>query len=53
MRISWSPAGTSSNDYRTVQTGNSYEYADLDLSGKTVYFQANKNNLVIEIEVWV
>lgn len=54
MRISWNPGGTSdlNNDYRTVQVGNSYDRMDLELSNKTVYFSASKNNLIIEIEVW-
>lgn len=41
------------NDYTTIEVGNSYFREGLKLTGKTLYYQANKDNLVIEIEAWV
>lgn len=41
------------NDYITLEVGCSYFREGLRLTGKTLYYQANRDNLVIEIEAWV
>lgn len=56
LRIDFTPNGTiteTGNTFTTVHVGNSYCREGLKLIGKTLYFQANRDNLVIEIEAWV
>lgn len=55
MRTSFTSGGTNdpSGDYVTTETGNSYDREGLKLIGKTLYYQANKDNVIIEIEAWV
>jgi len=38
--------------YTTVFVGNAYERDGLLLTGKTLYYQANRSNIMIEIEFW-
>lgn len=42
----------SSTNYLTIIPGNIYEVSNVRLSNQIVYFQTNKQNTVIEIEVW-
>lgn len=56
LRVSFTLNGTIEsgvNNFTTVHMGNSYFREGLKLIGKTLYFQANKGNTVIEIEAWV
>lgn len=55
MRVSFTLNGTTDvgDDYTTVHVGNSYDRNDIKLTGKILYFQANKPGLVIEVEAWV
>lgn len=56
LRVSFTLNGTIEadvNNFTTVHMGNSYFREGLKLVGKTLYFQANKGNTVIEIEAWV
>lgn len=52
MRLSFTSGGTNANDYITVGLGNSYWREGLNLTGKTLYYQVNKSNVVVEIEAW-
>jgi len=45
-------AGTSGTNYITIPPGNSYDDPDLNLTGKTLYFQCNKPNQTFEILAW-
>jgi len=56
LRISFSENGTIDaigNDYITVEYGNSYFRENLKLVNKTLYYQASKAGIQIEIETWV
>lgn len=55
MRISFIQNGTLdiNNNYTTVKKGNAYFREGLKLQNKTLYFQTDKNNIVVEIEAWV
>lgn len=43
--------GDTATDYFTLIAGNSYDES-MDVSGKTIYFLANKNTEVVEIIYW-
>lgn len=45
-------AGQTNSNFLTIIPGNIYVVEAVKLVGKTVYFQANKDNTVIEIVVW-
>lgn len=56
LKVSFEEDGTidiGENTYTTVDLGNCYFREGLRLIGKTLYYQANRDNLVIEIEAWV
>ena len=44
--------GQTSNSFLTVTPGNMYVVEAVKLVGKTVYFQANKNDTTVEIVAW-
>jgi len=45
--------GESGTKFITIPKGASYVETDLDLTGVTIYFQANKDSQTIEITEWV
>lgn len=59
LRVAYEENGTidvddgGSERYATVYLGNSYCKDGVKLVNKTLYYQANKDNLIIEIEAWV
>lgn len=56
LRVSYATNGTidaGGNDYITTHVGNSYMRETVKLINKTVYFQTNKSDVIIEIECWV
>lgn len=56
MRTSFDSNGTvdgPSATYITTELGCSYDREGLKLIGKTLYYQANKSDVIIEIEAWV
>lgn len=55
LRVSFQENGTlisGSNDFVTVEYGNSYFLENVKLVNKTIYYQASKSNIEIEIETW-
>ena len=52
LQYSWN-SGQSGTQFMTVNYGVSEGRELLLLSGKTIYFQTNKNNKIIEIESWL
>jgi len=51
LQIAYTSGQTNSN-YLTVISGNIYMVEAVKLTGKTVYFQANKDNTIVEIVAW-
>lgn len=45
-------SGNSSTNFITVKQGNKEVIEDINFTGKTLYFQTNKDNKVIEIKTW-
>lgn len=54
LRVSFTENGTiDGGNYITEYIGNKYEREGLKLVNKTLYYQANKSDVIIEIEAWV
>lgn len=52
MRISFTAGGTNSSEFITIHPGNSFLREGMKFIGKTLYFQASKSNLIIELSAW-
>ena len=52
LRIAFEATQTNTA-YTTIHLGNSWDKYGLSLTGKTLYVQANKPNITVEIECWV
>jgi len=55
MRLAYVAGGTVDGvgaSYVTVEVGCSYDRENIKLIGKTLYFQTNKNNVILELEAW-
>lgn len=50
MKIAWE-SGESGTVFKTIYPGNEYG-EDVDVGGKTVYFQTSKAGEVVEISLW-
>ena len=52
FKLSFSEADLNNGQYRTIETGNSWEVSDLQLVNASLFFQSDDPSLTIEMVFW-
>lgn len=53
IKYNWNKSDLENGIFHTLDEGGEYYKGSLDLTGKTIYFKCDKDNVKIEIEEWL